>query len=531
MKPLDPRLLEQARAARWFIAGVVALATLGAGSTLVIAWQLTRFITSIFVAGLEPNAVADALVWVALAGFVKGGALWLQEVLAVRAASSARAELRGKYLRAVARLAGRDRGRGRGHDRDAEREPNEQDSTGARQTLVTRGLDALDAYFAKYLPQLILTALVTPAFAIVIWQTDWLSGVIVLVTVPLIPLFMVVIGLATRSVQQGQLDALTRLSQHFLEVLRGLTTLKVFRRERAQIATLEAVGEQYRKRTMRVLTVSFLSGFALELAASLSVALMAVSIGFRLMNGSMALTAGLFVLLLAPETYLPLRMVGANFHAAAEGVLASGQVLDAIDEAKRLDHASVGVVVDRASNLTAHEVAELVEPGSLTVLIGASGAGKTTRLERLRADLARDEVAWLPQGHPVFTGTVLENIVGHAAAGASPLVDSARLARAVALAGLDDLHLDAQVGVSGTAISGGQRQRVALARAFYRALGLERAAILLDEPLSAIDPVRSAQIIAGLRELVAAGHGIVAISHQDALAAAAAADRVIEVVR
>lgn len=527
MKPLDPRLLEQASAARWFIAGVVALATLGAGSTLVIAWQLTRFITSIFVAGLTPNAVADALVWVALAGLVKGGALWAQEVLAVRAASSARAELRGKYLRAVARLAGRDRGRG--HDRDAEREPNEQDSTGARQTLVTRGLDALDAYFAKYLPQLILTALVTPAFAIVIWQTDWLSGVIVLVTVPLIPLFMVVIGLATRSVQQGQLDALTRLSQHFLEVLRGLTTLKVFRRERAQVATLEAVGEQYRKRTMLVLTVSFLSGFALELAASLSVALMAVSIGFRLMNGSMALTAGLFVLLLAPETYLPLRMVGANFHAAAEGVLASGQVLDAIDEAKHLDHAAVGVVVDSASNLTAHEVAELVEPGSLTVLIGASGAGKTTRLERLRADLARDEVAWLPQGHPVFTGTVLENIVGHAAAGASPLVDSARLARAVALAGLDDLHLDAQVGVSGTAISGGQRQRVALARAFYRALGLERAAILLDEPLSAIDPVRSARIIAGLRELVAAGHGIVAISHQDALAAAA--DRVIEVVR
>ncbi|MEY4741808.1 MAG: hypothetical protein RL672_558, partial [Actinomycetota bacterium] len=367
MKPLDPRLLSEARAARWFIAGVVALATLGAGATLVIAWQLTRFITSIFVSGQSPASVADALAWVALAGIVKGGALWLQELFAVRAASSARAELRGKYLRAIARSTATGVAGSTEHA---------SESTGARQTLVTRGLEALDAYFAKYLPQLVLTALVTPTFAFVIWQTDWLSGVILLATLPLIPLFMVMIGWATRSVQQRQLDALTRLSQHFLEVLRGLTTLKIFRRERAQLATLEAVGEQYRKRTMRVLAVSFLSGFALELAASLSVALMAVSIGFRLMNGSMALSAGLFVLLLAPETYLPLRMVGANFHAAAEGVLASEQVLDAIDAAKTDGPQPV---------VAAADIAELAAPGQVTVLVGRSGVGKTTRLEQLRA--------------------------------------------------------------------------------------------------------------------------------------------------
>ena len=507
MKPLDPRLLSEARAARWFIAGVVALATLGAGATLVIAWQLTRFITSIFVSGQSPASVADALAWVALAGIVKGGALWLQELFAVRAASSARAELRGKYLRAIARSTATGVAGSTEH---------ESESTGSRQTLVTRGLEALDAYFAKYLPQLVLTALVTPTFAFVIWQTDWLSGVILLATLPLIPLFMVMIGWATRSVQQRQLDALTRLSQHFLEVLRGLTTLKIFRRERAQLATLEAVGEQYRKRTMRVLAVSFLSGFALELAASLSVALMAVSIGFRLMNGSMALSAGLFVLLLAPETYLPLRMVGANFHAAAEGVLASEQVLDAIDAAKADGPQPV---------VAAADIAELAAPGQVTVLVGRSGVGKTTRLEQLRAGLDADAVAWLPQGHPVFAGTVLENIVGQRAAGGA--IDSERLARALDLAALDDLHLDAHVGVTGASISGGQRQRVALARAYFRALGLTRANLLLDEPLSAIDEVRAARVALGLRELAAAGHAVVAISHQDALAAAA--DRVVEV--
>ncbi|MEY4741726.1 MAG: hypothetical protein RL672_476, partial [Actinomycetota bacterium] len=161
----------------------------------------------------------------------------------------------------------------------------------------------------------------------------------------------------------------------------------------------------------------------------------------------------------------------------------------------------------------------------VTVLVGRSGVGKTTRLEQLRAGLDADAVAWLPQGHPVFAGTVLENIVGQRAAGGA--IDSQRLARALDLAALDDLHLDAHVGVTGASISGGQRQRVALARAYFRALGLTRANLLLDEPLSAIDEVRAARVALGLRELASAGHAVVAISHQDALAAAA--DRVVEV--
>ncbi|MDE2387302.1 MAG: ATP-binding cassette domain-containing protein, partial [Actinomycetales bacterium] len=429
-------------------------------------------------------------------------AVWLQEVWAARAASAARGELRGKYLAAILKLdaAGR----------------TAEDSTAARHTLANRGLDALDAYFAKYLPQLVFTALVTPIFVLFIWNTDWLSGLILVATMPLIPLFMVMIGWATRNVQQRQLDSLTRLSQHFLEVLRGLITLKIFRREWAQVETMATVGEEYRKRTMKVLSVSFLSGFALELAASLSVALMAVSIGFRLMDGSLALTAGLFVLLLAPEAYLPLRMVGANFHAAAEGVQASVAVLDAIDAAAKVGDArveSVGAV-------------ELPLTGKLTVLVGPSGAGKSTQLNRWRSTVGQDQVAWLPQQNSLFSTTVLANIVGPVEAAAVSF-DAAKLERAVKLAALDDLSLDVEVGESGSAISGGQRQRIALARAIYRALAHGSAYLLLDEPISAIDAARAGRVVAGLRELASEGFAVCAVSHQDALAEAA--DIVIEV--
>lgn len=496
MKPLDPRLLREARAARWFIAGVVALATLGVFSTLVIAWQLTRFITSVFVSHIAPAAVADALIWVAAAGLVKAGAVWLQEVWAARAASAARGELRGKYLAAILKLdaAGR----------------TAEDSTAARHTLANRGLDALDAYFAKYLPQLVFTALVTPIFILFIWNTDWLSGLILVATMPLIPLFMVMIGWATRTVQQRQLDSLTRLSQHFLEVLRGLTTLKIFRREWAQVETIATVGEEYRKRTMKVLSVSFLSGFALELAASLSVALMAVSIGFRLMDGSLALTAGLFVLLLAPEAYLPLRMVGTNFHAAAEGVQASVAVLDAIDAA-----AEIGVQQAESTGAL-----ELPRTGQLTVLVGPSGAGKSTQLNHWRSALEVRQVAWMPQQNSLLSASVLASIVGEAEATKSSF-DAAKLERARQLSVLDDLSLEVEVGESGAAISGGQRQRIALARAIYRALIHDCAYLLLDEPISAIDAARAERIVAGLRELASEGFAVCAVSHQDALADAA----------
>ncbi|RIJ08119.1 thiol reductant ABC exporter subunit CydD, partial [Clavibacter michiganensis subsp. insidiosus] len=205
-------------------------------------------------------------------------------------------------------------------------------SRGRLATIVGPGLDALDPYFARYVPQLILTALATPIVVAVLFLSDPLTGVTVLVTLPVIPVFMVLVGWATQEVQRRQWSRLTELASGFLEVVDGLSTLLVFGRARRQTARIRRVTEEYRVETMRVLRISFLSGFVLELAASLSVALVAVSVGVRLIGGQLDLEVGLFVLLLAPEAFLPIRQVGVQFHAAAEGVAAADDVLGILEE-------------------------------------------------------------------------------------------------------------------------------------------------------------------------------------------------------
>ena len=468
---------------------MVALALLGTSATIVFAFHLATFIAKVFIEHVSVQSASVNLIWATCAGALKALTLWLQEVLSARAAISAKSELRHKFFKALA-----DRGPAWLADQDSAK-------LGA---LATSGLDALDAYFAKYLPQLVFTALVTPIFTIVIFTQDPGSGWALIATIPLIPLFMVMIGWATRSVQQKQLDALFRLSSHFLQLLRGLTTLRIFGRTEAQSEIMKNVAEDYRKRTMKVLRISFLSGFALELLGSLSVALIAVSIGLRLVNGELSLAVGLFVLLLAPEAYLPLRMVGANFHAASEGVAASKEILDILELPSKQKGKDESLVAK-------------AEAGEVTLLTGASGAGKTTQVRNwLGFDRqgAGDEIrlsktAWLPQQIGLFAGTVTENI-----AGVGEQVDRTRLAEAMRLAALDDVAESDGVGVGGTALSGGQQQRVGLARAFYRALGAGCETLLLDEPVSALDARRASVVSDSIRHFADRGLRVVVVSHQ-----------------
>lgn len=461
---------------------MVALAILGAGLIVVFARSLSAFVTGIFIDGKSVDVMVPALAVLVAAGVFRGILLWAQERLAVAAANLAKAQLRAKLFEAIDKLG--------------YRWVNER-STANLSLLATTSLDALDAYFARYLPQLVYTALITPALTAIIFFADPLSGIEVILTLPLIPIFMIIIGWATQSVQQKQLDALSRLTSHFVEVLRGLTTLKVFGRAQHQVSAIETTSEQYRQRTMKVLRVSFLSGFALELIGSLAVALVAVSIGLRLVNGDMPLSVGLFVLLLAPEAYLPLRMVGAQFHASADGVTASKAILDIIDEAEEPENAPA---------IVSHNFAT----AAVTVVHGPSGSGKTTLLQNLRASLPMDQVTWLPQRIGLLPGTVLENIVGVAATH----VDEPRLKSAVELASLDDLNLETFVGDATGQISGGQAQRVGLARAFYRALAPENKYLLLDEPISALDKARASKVMDAFAHFANLGQTVVVISHQ-----------------
>ena len=194
------------------------------------------------------------------------------------------------------------------------------------------GLEALDQYFAKYLPQLVLTVIATPVIVVVMWWQDWPSGLTAVITLPLIPIFMILIGIATRTVQRKQWQTLQHLAARFADTVQGLATLRLFGRERRAASQIEVTADQYRRETMKVLRYSFLSGFAMELLSSLAVALIAVAVGFRLLAGDMSLEVGLFVLLLAPEAFLPIRQVGVQFHAASEGVAATEDVFAVLDE-------------------------------------------------------------------------------------------------------------------------------------------------------------------------------------------------------
>jgi len=478
MKPFDPRLLKAAGQTKYFLIASVLLAMVSMLGTVVAAYGLTQFVVRIFV---EQEALRDVSGWLLLAlagGLVRALAIFLGEIAGFRTARGIKRQFR---LQALEKLA-------------------ESDSildAGGQSQLLGPGLDALDPYFGKFLPQLVFAGIVTPIFIAIIWVQDLISAISILLTLPLIPVFMVLIGLVTKDVQEQQLKATLRLNGHFLAVLRGVTTLKIFDRVGAQLETLERVSTEQKKRTMKVLRLSFLSGFALELAASLSVALIAVQIGLRLVDGSMTLAVGLFVLLLAPEVYLPLRNVGAQFHNSTEGVTAISKLLELLE-------------------LERQEKSPMVEVGNgVTVLLGPSGSGKTTALRSLVSPAS----CYMPQQPHLFAASIAQNVSGFGES------DQQLIEKCLISVGLDPDQ--AQTRVAGTGgVSGGQAQRINLARALYRLWSLNLRLLVLDEPTSMLDEENQTRIASLLRGLADSGTTVVIATHQSKISSIA--DRIIE---
>jgi ATP-binding cassette, subfamily C, bacterial CydCD len=311
VRALDPRLLRYARATRTFLLLSVALGSLRALLIVAQAWLLVDVVVGAFSHGEDLARLKGPLI--ILLFVVMGRALvaWAAELAAGRSSAQAKSQLRHALLERVSVL-GLNSSRTLG--------------TGELTVLATRGLDALDGYFSLYLPQLLLAAIVPFVVLVAVLSQDWISAAIIAFTIPLIPLFMALVGAATREKMDRQMRTLQRLAGHFLDVVAGLPTLKVFGRAKAQAASIRSISERYRETALSNLRVTFLSSLILELVATISVALVAVAIGLRLMGGDMSLRAGLFALVLAPEAYLPLRQLGANYHASAEGVAAAEQV-------------------------------------------------------------------------------------------------------------------------------------------------------------------------------------------------------------
>ena len=545
MRPIDPRLLRYARAARGYLATAAGLGLVATALILAQAGLLARALATAArptAAPLWGTLLALLCVVAARAAVTYGG-----EAAALRAAATVKSQLRRA-------LAARALGLGPawlGGQR-----------TGEITTLATRGLDGLDPYFARYVPQLILAFAVPIAVLVRVAAADWISALVIAVTLPLIPVFAVLVGWHTKARTQRQWRVLATLAGHFLDVVEGLPTLKIFGRARAQEEVIAKVTSEYRTTTMSALRVAFLSALVLELAASVATALVAVEVGLRLLYGHMAYETALLVLLLTPEAFLPLRAVSAQFHASMEGAAAAGRVLDILDTKPGTALASEPQAVPgrpaatadlRAGEITLtgvtvaypgrrrpalDAVSLTIRPGERILVTGPSGAGKSTLLALLlrfaapdagtvRAggtDLAaigddrwRAQIAWVPQQPHLFAGSVADNIaLGQPDASPEAIREAARLAGAAEFIEALPGGYHAILGERALRLSSGQRQKIALARAFLRDAPL----LLLDEPAAHLDPASTRQICEAI-ETVLADRTVVLVSHGPGLAAVA----------
>lgn len=546
MKPLDPRLLRYARSARTVLGLGGLLGILRTLAIIAWCWWLANAITLLvlpvlggmggaagrvsegaYSADQLPGLLAGAVV----ALLVRSATAWGMDVLAARGAVKVKSELRRVAL-----------------DRIDTQSPESlvQQSDAYRTTVLGRGLDALDGYFSGYLPQLILTVCATPLLVAAVLLADPVSGITVLIVFPVIPIFMVLIGLATRAVQQRQWDQLQHLSRSFLDVIEGLATLKIFGREKRQVERIGSEAKEYRRRTMEVLRVTFLSGFVLDLAGTFSIALVAVTVGTRLVAGEFPLGLGLFVLLLLPETFMPIRAVGSAFHSSTEGLAAAEQVFDIIEQADAETSESArrpkagafsdsglrfdSVSIERSDSIAIGPVSFDVLPGEIVALTGPSGAGKSTLvaallgfLEPTSGTIARPtELAWAGQRPALLQGTVGSNV---ALGDSDPRPEL--VSRALRSVGLGALDAERELGVQGAGLSGGQAQRVAIARALYRTWRNDARVLVLDEPSSALDTDTEMLVADALRSEANAGRAVLLVSHRPALISAA--DRQVQI--
>ncbi len=460
-RAVDRRLLRYAGAARAHLVVTVVLGLAGTGLILAQAGLLARVLAVAargdVAAALSSTLAALLVVVTARAAVSYGG-----EVSALRAAATVKSQLRRALTIRSLQLGPAWLGGQR---------------AGEITTLSTKGLDGLDSYFARYLPQLILAVLVPIAVLVRVAVADWVSALVIAVTLPLIPVFAVLVGWHTKAQTRRQWRLLATLGGHFLDVVEGLPTLKVFGRARAQEEVIAKVTEEYRATTMSTLRVAFLSALVLELSAAVATALVAVEVGLRLLYGHLGYETALLVLLLTPEAFLPLRAVGAQFHASMEGVAAAGRAFEILDTATpdealptptalRPGRADLRTQSITLNNVTAaypgrlrpalDRVSLTIAPGDRVVLTGPSGAGKSTLLALLLrfiapaagtielagggadSDLAaidvrqwRTQIAWVPQHPYLFTGTAADNIaLGQADANRSAICRAARLAGA-----------------------------------------------------------------------------------------------------
>nr|WP_216645904.1 thiol reductant ABC exporter subunit CydD [Isoptericola halotolerans] len=560
-------MLRQVRAARSYVLLTTALGTAQAALVVVQAFAIAHALAPVVVAtspGADGTLDRAALTgWLCvLAGAAVGRSLvaWAQERFGRRAATAVVADLREQVV---------------GHAVELGPRPPSGAAPADVATLATRGLTDLEPYLVRFLPQLLLTALVTPATVLVVLGLDWVSAVIAAATLPLVPFFMWLIGTMTAGTSERRLATVERLGSQVLDLIAGLPTLRAYGRAVGPGARVRSLGEASRRATMGTLRIAFLSGAVLELLTTLCVAIIAVGVGLRLVHGGIELVPALVVLVLAPEIFLPLRRVGSEFHASTDGLAATRRAFEVLDlpvptvrddvadspvaptagTTLVLDDVTVrapGRDVEAPSRLSARITLGTGTPGGgrVVALRGPSGSGKSTlvllmlgllrpdsgtlTLERTGAEPAAlpevsarwwDQVVWVPQRPAIGPGTVRDVVTD------GREVSQAALEAAARTTGLDTVLADlpdgwrTPVGLDGAGLSVGQRQRVALARALVGAA--DRPVVVLDEPTAHLDARGEQVVLDTVRQWRDAGRTVVVVAHRSSLLEVA--DQVVEV--
>lgn len=519
-----PRLFQRARALGTLFALTVCAAFLVGGLAIFQSYQLSQVISGVFIERRTVIEVRPILLLIFGVVLLRAVFSFVSELLAGRMAAKIKERLRAEVLGKINRLG-------------PEFLKNEQ--TGELTATALQGVDALDAYYSQYLPQVLIAALLPLTILFVVFPIDILTGVVFVLTAPLIPVFMVLIGRAAEGVTKHQWIALTRLGSYLLDTLQGIGTLKMLGRGRERAVDVCEVSEEYREKTLSVLRVTFISALALELIATISTAVVAVEIGLRLLYGLIGFQQAFFILLIAPDFYLPLRNLSARYHAGMTGVTAAQRIFDLLDTAEAQDNGCRGIeTLDycfsgefhlRACGLSfsypgmgEHSLEDInleLERGKHYALVGLSGSGKSTlarlllrflepsqgeiqinglNIQGWKKEEWRRFAGWMPQKPFIFNASLRMNVtLGDDSFSADEIDRALRLAGLEALvsrlpSGLDTLLLE-----SGSRFSGGESQRVALARLFLRSPAL----LLLDEPTSRLDPELQRSLEDSIRNL------------------------------
>lgn len=499
----------------------VILGMLAGWAIIVQAWLLANVMNRVIFEQANLGDVLPFMLGLLALFLLRFGLTWASEQTAFRAAADVKLALRERLFKHVAQLGPVAR----------------NDLTSATlATSLVEGIEALEAYFSRYLPAMSLVAIVPLSIVAMTMPFDWRSGLIMLLTAPLIPVFMILIGKGTERVNQRQWKKLALMSNHFLDMIQGLTTLKLFNASRREAQTVANISDDYGRETMVVLRIAFLSSAVLEFIATVSIAIIAVTIGFRLMYGDMNFLIGFYILLLAPEFYLPLRSMGTHYHARMEAVGASENIINILQQEvepfrKNVENVSLQAPVSITADsldfaypdkrIALNGTSFTVQPGEKIAIVGPSGAGKSTLANILLGFIApqkgqlsfngidtttlsieqrRALISWVPQQPRLFTGSIKENIqLGAQGAQIDATSSAAKLAHADHFILAQENGYDTEIGERGAGLSGGEIQRVALARAFLK----DAPIFLLDEATASLDPESEAAVTRALSSIPA----------------------------